>query len=75
MTDDPTGGRLMSAVMDVDGDGLFETDIGVALAVQGSLDTYQRTDDPFAGPTPGAASVVRVTSDLGGVCSRSVTID
>jgi hypothetical protein len=74
-TTDTTGARTMTAVMDVDGNGTFERDLGVIPIKRGSTVTYKRDYRPFADPNPNASSVVRLTSDGGGVCTRNVKID
>jgi len=71
---DRTGGRTMTAVLDLDGDGVFERGVGEIPVRRGSGTTYRLVDWPFVDPNPTAVSVIKVTSDLGGVCTRAVTI-
>jgi hypothetical protein len=72
---DKTGGRILTAVMDVDGDGVFDREIGEVPVKSESSDAYQFRGLSFADPNPTAASVIRVTSDLGGICNTNVKID
>ena len=74
-TSDKSGGRTMSASMDVDGDGSFERGLGTMLFNTDGEDTYLGEITALVDPNPTAASVIRVTSDLGGVCEISVKLD
>ncbi len=72
---DESGGRTMNARMDVDGDGSFERSLGTMVFNSDGDDTYLGQITAFADPNPAAASVIRVSSDLGGVCEIPVKID
>lgn len=72
---DRSGNRILTAFMDGDGDGIDERNLGVIPIRPGSTDQYRATFEPFPDPNPTTSSTVTVTSDLGGVCSRSVKID
>jgi hypothetical protein len=71
---DKTGRRTMTAIVDLDGDGVFESGVGEIPLRRGSDTTYRLVIWPFVDPNPTAVSVIKVTSDLGGVCTRAVTI-
>jgi beta-lactam-binding protein with PASTA domain len=72
---DRTGSRILNAVMDMDGDGVFELNLGVIPLNRGDADLYQFRSSSFVDPSPSASSMIRVTSDLGGVCNSNVKID
>lgn len=72
---DKTGERILTAVIDVDGDGVYERSLGVIPIRSGKLNSCKRDENGFADPNSTPLSRVRVTSDLGGVCSRKVKID
>jgi len=61
--------------MDIDGNGSFERGLGTMVFNQEDEDTYLSSVTAFAGPNPTAVSVIRIMSDLGGVCEIAVKID
>ncbi len=72
-TSDRSGERIMNAEIDIDGDGTYEV-IG-EIAKQRRISSTYRYVDRSLQYQPTAASLIRVTSDVGGVCTRTVKID
>jgi hypothetical protein len=54
---------------------VFELNLGVIPLNRGDADLYQFRSSSFVDPSPSASSMIRVTSDLGGVCNSNVKID
>ncbi len=67
--------RTMTAEIDDDGNGTFDRTLGDVPIKDAAGGKYKANFKPMPNPDPTAASVVKVTSDLGGSCVRNVNID
>jgi hypothetical protein len=72
----PKGNRIITGVIDIDGDGFGgadDYDVGTIPVKNPGSDVYRIVIDPFPDPNPTeGTSVLQATSDLGGMCTITV---